>query len=505
MAPTQSAEELPLDSTSTTAQENASYATVEAKPTAKSAMAILPSELLLEIAEFMPSENDLVHLIKTCRHLYNNLIRLLYKTNVRQDEFSALIWSARRNLINVTKMSLDAGANVNTTSKGWMNMTALQVASSHGYLDIAKLLLSKGASLEMKHSYGLTALQFAVIRRHENIAMMLINRGADFHTRWPGDETTTTLHVAAALDFTPLVQFLIEKGADVNAPDLELETPLHWALKDWTGWASRGGGEGIWCNEIPLPNYMGYRKFEQEMGASAATIRLLLSRDANPQAEDSNGYTPQGLAMMKGNKTISKLFTKSAIVTLHEVESSARDILTEEQETAEAKRVRKLEAQRAKAIEESNNQDREAEGRAKKAKGHNFLGEKQQRTQHRAIAAREAAIAAKNAEFWAKKLADDVRRQESLAREAREAQMTDEERAAERAKEERTRQENESHSDRAQNTFNVNSGQPKRAKRSRGKCTVQGCGKWGHGAAQCWVAHPELRKKRDGKGAAGSS
>ena len=36
-----------------------------------------------------------------------------------------------------------------------------------------------------------------------------------------------------------------------------------------------------------------------------------------------------------------------------------------------------------------------------------------------------------------------------------------------------------------------------RDRRNRDKCTVEGCGKWGHKPEKCWVLHPELKKPKE--------
>ena len=53
---------------------------------------------------------------------------------------------------------------------------------------------------------------------------MLVGAGADPNARSPGDETP--LHWAASSDDSGVADALIERGADVNAPDGSIGTPL---------------------------------------------------------------------------------------------------------------------------------------------------------------------------------------------------------------------------------------------------------------------------------------
>ena len=68
----------------------------------------------------------------------------------------------------------------------------------------------------------------------------------------------TALHYAAQNGRTEVVAFLLDKGADVNRPNIAGETPLHYAVG------------------LPDP----------------AVVNLLLARGANPNARTTNGATP---------------------------------------------------------------------------------------------------------------------------------------------------------------------------------------------------------------------
>ena len=59
----------------------------------------------------------------------------------------------------MVKLLIENGADVDQTCNG--GITALLIASSHGYFDIVKYLIEKGADLNHKDDQNLTALMHA--------------------------------------------------------------------------------------------------------------------------------------------------------------------------------------------------------------------------------------------------------------------------------------------------------------------------------------------------------
>ena len=57
--------------------------------------------------------------------------------------------------------------------------TALHVASMHGCCDAARLLLQKGAALELRDAYGRTALHYAASENQEQLIRLLVDSGAN--------------------------------------------------------------------------------------------------------------------------------------------------------------------------------------------------------------------------------------------------------------------------------------------------------------------------------------
>ena len=56
-------------------------------------------------------------------------------------------------------------------------------ASCEGHLSIAKMLVDRGADMEVKDINGNTALMYASLKGHLDIAKMLVDHGADMEVK----------------------------------------------------------------------------------------------------------------------------------------------------------------------------------------------------------------------------------------------------------------------------------------------------------------------------------
>ena len=98
--------------------------------------------------------------------------------------FNALHAAASSGNEDVILFLLEEGLDINapTSDKGW---TPLMIAARDGHAEAAKLLIYKGADLNVKSKLGATALSFAVTQsfpsKEEQISLIvyLLKRGAD--------------------------------------------------------------------------------------------------------------------------------------------------------------------------------------------------------------------------------------------------------------------------------------------------------------------------------------
>lgn len=114
------------------------------------------------------------------------------------------------------------------SSDGW---TALHLAAFFGQVKIVELLLARGAKLDLKSKNDLnnTPLNAAVAANRLEIARLLLEKGADANAHQQGG--ITPLHEAAAAGNVEMVRLLLAHRADANAISQDNRTPLGMALE----------------------------------------------------------------------------------------------------------------------------------------------------------------------------------------------------------------------------------------------------------------------------------
>ena len=121
-----------------------------------------------------------------------------------------------RALLSIGRINIDQG-----DPTGW---TPLMFAARGNRSDVARILLSSGASVSMPKNGGTTALHLSAINGHIAVTLVLIKAGADLHAS--DCHGATPLHLAAQLGHPGVLVALIEAGADVNTRSEDGRTPL---------------------------------------------------------------------------------------------------------------------------------------------------------------------------------------------------------------------------------------------------------------------------------------
>ena len=157
-----------------------------------------------------------------------HIIELLRSHNTPEDLSSLLVakqWSDARSLFQTQPKLIEEKALL------------LHYFVKHGSIEATAWLLDRGVDLEIATMYllddfvaNLTPLQGAVEAKQIEIARLLIDRGADIDRKTIGELEITALHDAAAMGSLDLIRLLVEHGADLNAKDnIKQKTPIYWA------------------------------------------------------------------------------------------------------------------------------------------------------------------------------------------------------------------------------------------------------------------------------------
>lgn len=144
-------------------------------------------------------------------------VRLLLEKGTFSDPMAIrheVLWiAASRGCLQMVKMMLDQGANVN--ARDFSYDRALEKAARDGHASIVELLLDRGATLIYDgNSYD--AFTGATYSGNLDIVRFLLNRGADINShRWKGP----SINIAARYNYAEILQFLLDNGADLGWRD----------------------------------------------------------------------------------------------------------------------------------------------------------------------------------------------------------------------------------------------------------------------------------------------
>lgn len=185
--------------------------------------------------------------------------------------------------MSIVKKALSQEPNINE-NRG-RHGTPLHAASLNGNVDIARLLIERGADIDApgKEYYG-TPLHAAALNGNIDIVRLLIDEGADIDA--PGTmRYGTPLFEAAFSGNIKIVRLLIDKGADINALGEEYYgTALHGAaLNGHEAILELLNDEGAdvnidcWIFDTPLQAVVSFNRKE----VALRLMKLMLANGAN--------------------------------------------------------------------------------------------------------------------------------------------------------------------------------------------------------------------------------
>lgn len=202
---------------------------------------------------------------------------------------------------------LSRGANVNAKdSYGW---TPLMNAASAGRIDIAKLLLANGANLELRDNGGTTALGLAAAKGREEMVTLLLEKGANINAK--DGKGLDALMMSAKGGFLSLTKTLLDKGANIYLSDNDGNTVLMLAAKgahtDVVNLVLERGAR------IPTVGKDGEQLMVAAIKGDLNQIKNLLDQGADPGAKTVGGGSRSAMfwAASMGNTDVVKYFLNS--------------------------------------------------------------------------------------------------------------------------------------------------------------------------------------------------
>lgn len=192
--------------------------------------------------------------------------RLVNAPDDDRDRSLPLHVAASTGRLEIARLLLERGAALEGGDKD--ESTPLGLACMRRQAAMVDFLLERGADVNRRDRNGNYALSFALSGGDAAIVRRVVAAGADFNFAGPGGETL--MHRIAQRGLTEHLPMLLERGADPNAIDRGRRTPLHHA--------ARNGRPEV--------------------------IAALLAAGANPSLQDEGGATPLAMAVRAGSLEI---------------------------------------------------------------------------------------------------------------------------------------------------------------------------------------------------------
>jgi ankyrin repeat protein len=203
-------------------------------------------------------------------HSYESCFEIAYKRDpafggwlLAQAPDATVLEAAEGGTLDDVRRLLDAGGDANMISNDVRRRSPLHAAVARTDLEMAALLIDRGADLVGRGS-GYPVLFVAAAHNYSaKMTDLLLRRGANLNAT-DAEGSTPLFAVAGSVAFDVLER-LIQGGADVNFREPGGSTPLHAAARN--------------------------------TDAEGRAIRILIKHGANPNAQDDLGYTPLHVAM----------------------------------------------------------------------------------------------------------------------------------------------------------------------------------------------------------------
>ncbi|NXC56371.1 ANK2 protein, partial [Aleadryas rufinucha] len=243
---------------------------------------------------------------------HNQAVAILLENDTKgKVRLPALHIAARKDDTKSAALLLQNDHNADVQSKGCFPLqsgfTPLHIAAHYGNVNVATLLLNRGAAVDFTARNGITPLHVASKRGNTNMVKLLLDRGGqiDAKTR----DGLTPLHCAARSGHDQVVELLLERGAPLLARTKNGLSPLHMAAQ----------GDHVECvkhllqHKAPVDDvtldYLTALHVAAHCGHYRVT-KLLLDKRANPNARALNGFTPLHIACKKNRIKVMELLVK---------------------------------------------------------------------------------------------------------------------------------------------------------------------------------------------------
>ena len=179
--------------------------------------------------------------------------------------------------INIMKLLIENGANINYTDENGFN--PLNIAIESGDMELTKFLITNGANVNSLMQDGVSLIGYAIAQNNMDLLQMLIENGANVNYTNGDSWANTPLQTASRLGLDNVVRILLTRNVDINAVDINGNTALHTAA----------------------------------LNSQLSVVKLLLEKNPNLDIQNKVGNTALHLAVISGNiDIVGELVLKGA-------------------------------------------------------------------------------------------------------------------------------------------------------------------------------------------------
>jgi ankyrin repeat protein len=219
-----------------------------------------------------------------------------------------LSWAAQEGRLGMTKLLIKKGANINIVDQS--GSTALHYAIQNGYEAVAKLLIENGADSNISDQFGSTALHYAIQNGYEAVAKLLIENGVDINI--VNQSRSTALHYAIQNGYEAVAKLLIEKGVNINIVNQSGSTALHYAVQNgYEDLAKLLIEKGVDSNIADQSGSTALHYAIQNGYEDLA--KLLIKKGVDSNIADQSGSTALHYAIQNGYEAVAKLLIEKGV------------------------------------------------------------------------------------------------------------------------------------------------------------------------------------------------
>ncbi|XP_067226284.1 ankyrin-3-like isoform X5 [Chanodichthys erythropterus] len=265
-------------------------------------------------SQSIATEDGFTPLAVALQQGHDQVVSLLLENDTKgKVRLPALHIAARKDDTKAAALLLQNDHNADVESKMMVNRTTesgftpLHIAAHYGNINVATLLLNRGAAVDFKARNDITPLHVASKRGNANMVRLLLERGARIDAKTK--DGLTPLHCGARSGHEQVVEMLLDRGAPILSKTKNGLSPLHMATQ----------GDHLNCvqlllhHDVPVDDVTNDYLTALHVAAHCGhykVAKVLVDKKANPNAKALNGFTPLHIACKKNRIKVMELLLK---------------------------------------------------------------------------------------------------------------------------------------------------------------------------------------------------